>query len=183
MPPTPPDTTARLKAHYSGPFGAHTMLFHKAITAISDDSFVAAVRAVIALFAPLQWDACSWGSAEFAAASDPAFFPVASWAPLGGGSGDDPTAVSSPSAFLNWTGRGAASPPKRASLYLFEVQFQGANDMRFQSGENVNMDDVFQLLQDNTLEIGNIAGQPVAWHTYTNSGQNDFLTHRARRGA
>jgi len=28
--------------------------------------------------------------------------------------------------------------------------------------------------------IGNIAGGGVIWYNYTNVGENDFITHRAR---
>lgn len=183
MAPTPPYTADRLRVHYTGPFGAHTLLFHRTSVSLSPGAFVAACHDVCEVMPQLMWDDVSFGSAEYAEEGSGAYFPQTDWIAIPGGSGDDPTAAASPSAFLNWTGRGIVLPPKRVSLYLFEVQYQGANDMRLTVGENVGADAVWAALNTNQFEIGNVAGQSVAWHGYTNVGQNDFITHRARRGA
>jgi len=183
MAPTPPYTVDRIRVHYTGPFGAHTQLYHRVAGSLSQEAFVLAVRAVVGNMSQLMWNAVSFDTAEYAEASSGAYFPLEDWVAIPGGSGDDPTSASTPSAFLNWTGRGITLPPHRASLYLFEVQYQGAQDMRLQAGENAGADSVWAALRTNRFEIGNVAGQPLAWHNYTNVGQNDYLTHRARRGA
>jgi len=173
-----PTTTCRLRLHYNGPFGEHTMLFHGR-TGVSESALSGAVFNVVSTFAPLMFSDVVFTSAEFAAAGSPLFFNSL-WTTVNSTGPEDPTINSSPSTFMQFGGRGD-SDGVRVKLYLFETGFQYRADMRYNAGENADLDDAIAQLQTQDSVIGNIAGNRVIWYNYVNVGQNDYLTHKARR--
>jgi len=178
MAPVDPTTTSRCRVHYSGPFGNHTMLFHGR-TGVGEAALVSSVRNVIDLFAPLMFDGASFGSAEFAAAGSNLFFAT-TWASIDSTGPENPVINNAPSLFIEFGARGD-SDGVRAKLYLFESGFLPRADMRYQAGENADLDAAIAELQSQDSVIGNIAGTHVIWYSYVNVGENDYLTHKARR--
>lgn len=179
MAPVDPTTTQRLKVQYIGPFGTHTMLFH-AQTGITVGEFVGDVADFIDVAKNIQYDGTVWGSAEYAAAGSAIFLPYAAWVPFTSASGADPDDDSAPSTFLQFGGR-TSGTGVRVKLYLFEVAAQTRNDMRYDPGESALVDAIVAELQSVDNNIGAIDGGTPAWKSYVNVGENDFLTHRARR--
>jgi len=178
MAPTPPNTTARMKVHYNCPGGSHKMLFHKVASA-TDAAFQESVAVVTIAMAFLLYTGGSFDAAEFAEAGSP-FFNPAAWEAVPATSGVTFTAASnSASNFLQWGGRSSSSG-KRVKLYLLQPLDLDNSRMRFLTGENARMDGVITALIGENTQIGNIAGEAVVWQLYTNCGENDHLTHRAR---
>lgn len=179
MTPIPPNTATRLKVFYHGPFGSHTMLFHKAAGA-TDAAFVSGVRAVLTEMADCMWNGATFDRAELASAGSNVFGPYTPWAPIASATGADPTTYDSPSTFIMWGGR-AADSGVRVKLYLFEVREHPVHNMRYEYGELGRIDQVTDALDLNSEVIGTIEGSGAVWYTYANVGENDYLTHRARR--
>lgn len=179
MAPVPPNTTMRLRAHYTGPFDSHTMLFH-ATTGLSEADFIGDVQDIIDQMANCQYNGTVWDTAELAAAGSNLFFPVATWTPITSGSAINPVTGSGPSTFIQWGGRGL-NDGVRVKLYLFETYLLPTDNMRYTPGENAAVDAVVTELQSADNNVGAIDGDTVGWYNYANSGQNDFITHRARR--
>lgn len=180
MTPVPVAETARLKAGYSGPFGRHTMLFHKNAAA-ADVDFIAAVRQVIGLMALLQWDAVTWDTADMAALGSNVFLPVAPWVPVTASSGLNPGPNSIPSSAIQFGGRGSVNG-RRAKWFVYECGLAPLNDMRYAPGENSAVDDVVDSLIENTPLIRAIDGDSLGIYPYANFLTNKYLTRRARRG-
>lgn len=179
MAPVPPNTTMRLRVHYTGPFDSHTMLFH-AQTGITVADFVGDVQDIVDQLVNIQYNGTVWATAELAAAGSPLFFPEASWTPITSGSGFNPAVGSGPSTFIQFGGRGLNNGV-RVKLYAFETYLLPTNNMRYTAGENAAVDAVVTELLDANNNVGAIDGDVVGWYNYANSGQNDFITHRARR--
>jgi len=179
MPPVDPTTTMRIKAQYSGPLGTHKMLFH-AQDGIDRAEFLGDVQDFVDLAAALQYDGTVWDSAEFADAGSALFFPMPEWAPITSTSGIDPAVASSPSTFLQWGGR-TTGAGVRVKLYLFETYAGPTQNMKYLPGLSAAVDAVTTELQSEDNNIGAIDGGVVIWYSYANVGQNDYLTHRARR--
>jgi len=177
MAETPIDTTNRLKVFYSGPYGNHSLLFHGR-TGTSESALVSSVRNVIDLFAVLMYDTVVFDSAQYAAAGSTLFFPTA-WASIDSTGTTVPDINRSPGLFIQFGARGNPDGI-RTKLYLFESGFLPRADMRYEAGENADLDAAIAELQSQDDVIGNIAGGGVIWYNYTNVGENDFITHRAR---
>jgi hypothetical protein len=174
----PLNTTARLKVQYTGPYGSHTMVF-RAPEGESEGGLVDDAHALAVLMAECQYDNVVWGPAEFAEAGSDLFFPEAGWVTVNGESGIAPGTSDAPSTFLNFGGRSAGG--RRVKLYLFETFFDETADMKYDAGESALLDAVVAQLNDPLSEICAIDGLVTTWYTYVNVGQNDYITHRARR--
>jgi len=178
MAPVDPTTTNRLRVHYTGPFGEHTMLFH-GLLETSQAALRSAVAAVVSDMIGAQWDGTTWDTAEYAEAGSNLFFPDAVWDAITADNANNPTASSAPSAFLQFGGRGSEDG-RRVKWYLFEVVTQGYNTMRIASSVTTTISNITNQLGTEVNSIGNIAGQPVNIYQYANVGQNDYLTRKAR---
>jgi hypothetical protein len=53
--------------------------------------------------------------------------------------------------------------------------------MRFSVGENADVLAIVEAIEAGAATIGAIDGSPIGVYQYANVGQNDYLTHRARR--
>lgn len=177
MAPTPPTSTDRIKVRYTGPFGEHFMLFHAKDGASSVD-FLEDVREVLEAMTALVWDAVSFLEAFYAIAGSPIFNGIAAWTPITASSANVPGATNSPAQFTQFGGR--ASDGTRVKLYLFETSVANSNDMRQTGAEISQIQDVVDLLNDETTTIGTISGAAPVWKNYANVGQNDYLVHKAR---
>lgn len=178
MTPTPPNTAKRIKAWYTGPFGEHVMLFH-ARTGTSDGDFVASVADVVDKLIELQYDNTTWDRIEIAQPGSALFFPYDTWTPIIADNAAGVAATSDPSRYLNFAGRGGTDGV-RVRLFLFETYITGDQQMRLQSGDNVNVAAVVTELNDETNTVGTISGSIPVWKAYANIGSNDYLTKKAR---
>jgi hypothetical protein len=154
------------------------MLF-RAPDAESESGLVADATAVINLMTLAQFDGTTWSTADFAEAGSDIFLPASGWTPIVGDSGINPSAGQAPSTFVEFGGRSAGG--HRVKLYLFETFFQYTDDMRYEAGESAILDDIIAQLNDPLSEICAIDGLATTWYSYANVGQNDYITHRARR--
>jgi len=179
MAPTDPNTTARLKVHYHGPFGAHTMLFH-AQTGEGDATFRTDVLNVILAMSGACWNGTTFDRAEFAAAGSSIFSEDPGWSVVTRTSATNPAASDAPSHFAQFGGR-SPTTGKRAKWYLFEDTLRDTSDMRFSVGENADVLAIVEAIEAGAATIGAIDGSPIGVYQYANVGQNDYLTHRARR--
>jgi hypothetical protein len=66
-------------------------------------------------------------------------------------------------------------------LYLFETVEKGNEDMRLLRADSADVDAVLDVLDAFENTISTISGQVPVWYQYANLGQNDYLTHKARR--
>jgi hypothetical protein len=178
MAPVPPHTAKRLKYHYQGPFGQHTMLFH-GVTGVTDGDLVTAARQVAEAMAALQWNGTTWQGAELSQPGSGLYFPVDAGDDIVGSSGFSPGGNSAPSYMLSFTGR-SQSTGVRARLFMFEGAASYTPNMRYTPGESAQVDGIIQALIDTSSVIGAIDGSQVIWHFYANAGQNDYITRRAR---
>lgn len=178
MAPVVPTTTNRLKVHYSGPFGEHTMLFHGATGTTAED-LAGDVADFIDQAVALQYSDVVWDTAEYAAAGSNIFLPYAAWTPINGTTAITPNPLSAPSAFCQFGGRAFGSGV-RVKLYLFEVWTAGRDNMRILAGEEAGVDAVIAELSSVDNQIAAIDGETPVWKTYANVGQNDHLTRKAR---
>ena len=178
MSPTPPNTAQRIKVHYTSPGGGHYMLFH-AVLGSDFGAFVDAVHDICDAMAALLYTGTSFDGAQYAVAGSAIFNPVV-WSDIPATSGVSFTAASNAASnFLQWGGR-ASSSGKRVKLYLLQCVELKNSKMRFASGDNAAMDAVVNELVVESAVVGNVAGEEVVWYSYTNSGQNDYLTGKAR---
>lgn len=177
MAPVNPNTALRLKAHYSGPLGTHTMLFH-GLPGTTPVVMADAVRAIIQDLTTLQWNGTSWDSAQVAAAGSNFFFPI-SWTPITVASVLNPQANDTVGEYLEFGGRSTTG--RRTKIYLFEQVLGITPDMRYSTTENEGVNDIIAALNSNEA-IGAIDGTAVTWYGYANYGINDYWQKRARRG-
>ena len=176
MAPTPPNTVMRLKAHYQGPLGSHTMLFHA--PTMTPSEFAAAVRFVIQDLTALQWNGTTWDRAEVALAGNNFFFPI-DWTPITVASVLNPQANDTVGEYLEFGGRSVTG--KRVKLYLFESILGITPDMRYLVTENEGVNYLVTTLNAQ-VDLTAIDGSSVSWYNYANYGINDYWTKRARRG-
>lgn len=179
MAPVSPTTTNRLRLTYTGPFGTHTMVFHGRVGS-TQSGLRAAVVAVVAAMTGFQWNTTVWDKAEYAPAGSNIFNIDTAWSTIVATNGNNPTAASAPSGFAQFGGRGNGDGV-RAKWYLFEDVADSNATMRIQAGDNATIAGVISALEDNSAVIGNIAGSLLSIYQYANLGQNDYLTHKARR--
>lgn len=178
MAPLPVNGTDRLKVTYSGPFGTHTMMF-RAPDGETHAGLVEDVQALVPLMAAAQYDGTIWGTAEYSVSGSDIFLPESDWVAVTSDSGINPSGISAPSAFLEFGGRSAGG--RRVKFYLFETFFAPSEDMKVDGGESVIVDTIIGQLNDDGSEICAIDGLVTTYYSYANLGQNDYLTHRARR--
>ena len=179
MPPVPPNTTGRLRVHYTGPYGTHTALFH-AITGTSEPDLIASVQDYVTAAAVAQYNGTVWDTAEFCVAGSTIFNPASGWTPITSTSGISPSANNDPARFVQWGGRASVSGV-RVKLYVFEEYIDTVPAMKYLAGVNATLDAVTAVLQDVANLIGCIDGFAPVWKTYVNVNSNDHLVHRARR--
>lgn len=180
MPVVPKNTALRLKVHYSGPFGRHTMLFHGQ-TGTPLATLVASVDNIIGLMKDACWDGVTFDSAEYSNPGSDFFTPYAGWVAKTASNGIAPNALTSPSIFLQFGGRSTATGV-RAKWYLFEVRESTNPKMRYPLGTNGRVDGIIAALDNEAGVIAAVDGSEVVAYHYANIGENDFLTHKARRG-
>lgn len=178
MAPTPPNTTSRLKVHYSGPgAGSHVMLFHG-----SNPGDVVALTDVAAEFIaanlPLFWDGTTFSSAEYAAPGSPFFFPT-DWTPQTADTVNVFGTDDNPAVFLQYGGRDGNGV--RVKLYAYEIALVSNAKMRYDLGDQAAVDAALAVLDDSSASLKTIAGGTPAWKAYANWGVSDYHTHRARR--
>jgi hypothetical protein len=169
----------RLKVHYTGPFGEHTMLFH-GVDGVSQADLVTSVRNVLTVMVGLTWNTTSFDRAEQAIAGSNLFFAVPAWTPITRTSATNPAATDSPSHFAQFGGR-SNFDGRRVKYYLFEDAMRDNEDMRFTYADNADVADVVDALAAEEDVIGTITGSQYVPYQYANVGQNDYLTHKARR--
>jgi hypothetical protein len=174
----PSNTTDRLRLHYNGPKGTHTMML-RAPDGETEAGLVEDAQNLVTLMVLAQFQGTVWDTADYAPAGSDVFLPEAGWTPITSASGINPSAGQAPSTFVEFGGRSAGG--RRVKLYLFETFFQYTDDMRYQSGESAILDDIVDQLNDAGSEICAIDGLATTWYSYVNVGQNDYITHRARR--
>ena len=178
MAPLPVNGTDRLKCTYSGPFGTHTMVF-RAPDGETHAGLLADVQALVPFLAACQYDGTVWGTAEYSASGSDIFLPEVDWIAITSDSGVNPAGTNGPSAFLEFGGRSAGG--RRVKFYLFETFFSPNDKMKIEQGQSTLVDDVVGQLNDDGSEICAIDGLVTTYYTYANVGQNDYITHRARR--
>lgn len=176
MAPVDPLTTDRLKVHYTGPFGEHTMTFHK-VTAATSGDFIDDVRTVLTKLAALLWATGKFLDAAYALAGSPIFTPL-SWVPINSTGSVTPDEAGDPARFLQFGGRSVTGV--RTALYLFETPAGMKSDMRYDPGEFSAIDEVIAALIAASDTIGVADGTPAFWKNYANVNDNDFLVHKAR---
>jgi hypothetical protein len=179
MPPTPPNTASRIRVHYSGFYGAHTMLFH-GLLGIERANFLGDVQDIVTQMTGLQYNTTVWNAAEYAAEGSPLFFPMPEWTVITAANANGTTASDDPGKFMQFGGRDAFAGVRK-KLYVFEMALPTRNDMRWNPGEHAAVDAVITELQSVDNENANIAGRIVIWNEYANVGSNDFLVHKARQ--
>lgn len=179
MAPIDPTTSARLKLGYEGPYGRHTLLLRGGIDGIETDLTDAALL-LIDEFQNWQYDGTVWDTAEFATGGVHFYTPVDSWTPITIDNAIGTSAADVPSRFMNMCGRSTATG-RRTKLYLFEVAENGGHSMRLTAAENANVATLVDGLNGVGINLAAVDGTPVVWKNYVNFGQNDYLTHRARR--
>jgi hypothetical protein len=177
MAPVDPTATDRLKIKYEGPFGNHTLLLH-AKDGVPTADFIADAIALLNQLAKLLYSTAAFTDALLALAGSDIFNAIP-FTVIPSTGPTTPDVNSAPSTFIQFGGRDSAG--KRVKLYLFESGFLPRFDMRYQAGENADLDDTVAMLSDETSTIGTIAGGAPVWKSYVNVGQNDYLTHKARR--
>jgi hypothetical protein len=155
------------------------MLFHGGE---GDDA--AALREMVAdVIQPLSgmcWNGTTFNVAEFAAAGSNLFFLDGVWTPITRTSATNPGANDTPSQFVQFGGRSPVDGT-RVKLYLFETVEKGNEDMRLLRADSADVDAVLDVLDAFENTISTISGQVPVWYQYANLGQNDYLTHKARR--
>jgi len=179
MPVTPPQTSARLKIHYNGPYGDHVMLIRGG-TDTSESTMVEMAMDLVGVMKVLNYNTVVYGSVEYAPAGQTFFNEVTGWTPVTAGGASGPASSDVPSRFLNFCGR-SPSTGKRTKIYLFETYVNGDNSMRLSIAESVPISNVVDVLNDSANFFCAVDGTPCNWKAYANAGQNDYLTHRARR--
>lgn len=177
MAPADPTATMRLKVKYNGPFGTHTLLLH-AKDGVSSTTFIADAIALLNQLAKLLYSTAAFTDALLALAGSDIFNAI-TFSGIASTGPTVPDINSSPSTFIQFGGR--STDGKRVKLYLFESGFLPRADMRYQAGENADLDDTVALLNDPSSSIATITGENPIWYNYVNVGQNDYLTHKARR--
>jgi hypothetical protein len=155
------------------------MLFH-AQTGEGDATFRTDVLNVILAMSGACWNGTTFDRAEFAAAGSSIFSEDPGWSVVTRTSSTNPGAGDAPSHFAQFGGR-SPSTGKRAKWYLFEDALGDTADMRFSVGESADVSDIVDAIEAGAATIGAIDGTPIGVYQYANVGQNDYLTHRARR--
>jgi hypothetical protein len=155
------------------------MLFHSE-TGADAATFEADVRVVLEAMKGQCWNGTTFGTAEKAAAGSNLFFLVDDWEPIVRTSSTNPGVTDSPAHFVQYGGR-SQEDGVRAKLYLFEAATKDNAEMRIPVGDDADVAAVVEALNVTTDTIGSISGSTVVWYAYANTGQNDYITHRARR--
>ncbi len=179
MPAVDPTTARRYKVTYAGPFGVHTMLFHNRASDTLEN-LRGDVSDVIDQMLPLTYDGTTFNKAEYAVPGSTFFVIDSEWVTKTRTGGVDPDINAAPSTFIQWGGR-SPEDGVRTKLYLFETPILPRDDMRYGPGENADVDQVITELNSVDTELSTVSGSGVVWYNYANVGQNDYLTHRARR--
>lgn len=179
MAPTDPTTALRMKVHYSGIFGAHVMLFHGQ-TGVALAALAASVANIINQMKDACWDQTRFDVAEYSNPGSNIFLPYAPWTPVQSASTFAPQLGDAPSAFVQFGGR-STSTGKRAKWYLFNSRIPDNFKMRVPLGSVGAVDGVIAALDNESGVIGAIDGSELGIYKYANVGQNDYLTHKARR--
>lgn len=180
MPVTPDYTTYTLKCPYAGPRGTHVMTFY-GVTGVDPYDVITAVRRVITAMVPMQYDGTVWGSPT-------QYYPNATfgtiapgWSPIESTNGVLPLAGDPTGKYLNFVGRSGATGV-RGRLYMYNSIADLRTDMRWDSGENQFINDIWETLNQNAGLIGFKDGTEGTWKTYANVGVNDYWTRRDRVG-
>jgi len=179
MAPVPPLTTNRYKVTYTGPFGTHTMLFH-GISTSTQSELRGDVTEVVNDLSGMTWNGTSFFKAEYALAGSPLFFNDPDWTAVTRTSATNPTATDAPSHFVEFGGRTLIGGV-RVKLYLFESTLRDNADMRYSVADDADVAAIVDTLNDESTSIAAINGNRATWYNYANVGQNDYLTHKARR--
>ncbi len=174
-----PTTTSRMKVHYSGPFGEHTMLFHGELSSTQSE-LRTKVAEVVQDMSGMCWNGTTFFRAEYAAAASNLFFEDADWDAITRTSATNPGAADAPSHFIQFGGR--TNPGGvRVKLYLFECALPDNEDMRYSVADSADVALVVADLNGPSQSIAAVNGIVAQWYAYANAGQNDYLTHKARR--
>ena len=179
MAPTDPNTAPRMRVKYTGPFGTHVQLLHGNLGTTAAD-LAGDIADYIDQVVAVQFNDVVWDTAEFADEGSPLFFPYGAWTPINGTSGENPGPGNGPSAFIQFGGRDSSSGT-RVKLYVFETFVLPNDAMRIPSADSPQVAGVIDELNSVDNNIANIAGRTPIWYQYANLGENDYLTHKARR--
>ena len=179
MAPIDPLTTNRYKVSYTGPFGTHTMLFH-GINSSTQSELRDSVAEVINDMSGMTWNGTTFNKAEYALDGSPLFFDDPDWTTITRTSATNPTATDAPSHFVQFGGRTLIGGV-RVKLYLFETTLRDNEDMRYSVADDADVALIVDDLNDPSTSIAAINGNRATWYGYANVGQNDYLTHKARR--
>lgn len=176
MAPLPSSNTFRIRAHYTGPFGSHTMTFRFA-NGTTPAASLAVVQDVAQALATLQYESTVWDSADYAVEGSDVFNPLPGWTPIVPGVAGAPDLNDDPGRFLNFVGR--SSDGRKIRLYLFEERYKTRNDMRYPAGAIPAITAALAELASHP-ELVTIGGLPIVWKSYANIGSNDHLVQKAR---
>lgn len=154
------------------------MLFHGTTGADSVQLSIA-VRAVIQEMAQCCYADTVFQDAEFALPGQNFFSPFGAWLPVTAPATFVPTNTDPSGIYGNFVGR-SATTGVRVRLFLFNFAFTLRDDMRYETGEQLALDEVVAKLQENDDSIGAIDGSQVFWKNYVNVGVNDYWTRRDR---
>lgn len=176
MAPVVGNPSPRLKVHYLGPFGPHTLLFHGQLATTQVDLTSAAQQVCIQL-SSICWDGTSFDNAEFSAAGSNLFFP-APWVPIIADTAFSPGAGDGPAKFVQLGGRGIDGV--RVKWYFFETAVAIPSDYRLSAGENSSIDDIYAAIDDNAAILGTKSGFAFTPYTYANVNLNDKKVKESR---
>jgi hypothetical protein len=122
----------------------------------------------------------SWVGADYFPDGNNASQPVSGWVPIVNTTSSAPSADAAPSQFYNLVGRGSTTA-RRVKYYIFETAFEPNVAMRYTTAQSPSVEDLVDYLNSVASLETTIAEDKPFWKPYANVGQNDFLTHRARR--
>jgi hypothetical protein len=176
------NNTRRLKVHYTGPRGSHTMLFRNTGLLSTMASLIASARAVIGEFVHLQVNGYSWGEAEGADEGSDIFLPVVWGSPILSGGGLDADNLTPYGAYAQFVGRSTVG--SRASFYLLGITTPNitANN-RLVASEDSFLTAAIAALNSSTSNLCAIDKGGFVLKNYCNTGINKHLARVARATA
>lgn len=177
-----PESTARLRVHYTGPRGAHTIEFRGG-PETGAQAMVTDVRQFLSTISPNFWNGTAFGSADYAGQLSTIFNPVPWGAPIVVANQNAPTANDAYGVYARAEGR---SPDGRRVSWTFfnivESAFESANN-RITPGEGGQLEPFITALQAlaDAHHAVTISSQIPIVKDYLNTGINAHVKKVSRR--